>query len=65
LTPVTLPPRFVSIKDACAALGISRATFYRLADAGTLETVKLGRRRLVSVAGLDRFEASLLSADGA
>jgi len=38
---------YISIREAGGALGVSRSTIYRLMDCGHLETVKIGRRRLV------------------
>jgi len=38
---------YISIREAGSALGVSRSTIYRLMDGGQLETVKIGRRRLV------------------
>lgn len=45
-----LPPDAVaaSIDEAAAVLGLSRGTVYKLMDAGTLESKKVGARRLVS-----------------
>lgn len=40
-------PLLHTISDACALLSISAATAYRMIDAGTLATVRIGRRRLV------------------
>ncbi len=46
----TLAPDAVgaSVTDAAAVLGLSRGTIYKLIDAGTLESKKVGARRLVS-----------------
>ncbi len=38
---------YISIREAGSALGVSRSTIYRLMECGELETVKIGRRRLV------------------
>jgi len=53
-----LKPVLASVKDACRYLGgISRAKFY--ADIlPILETIKLGNRRLIVVASMDRLIAS-------
>jgi excisionase family DNA binding protein len=40
-------PLLHTISDACALLSISAATAYRMIDAGTLATVRIGRRRMV------------------
>ena len=39
----------ISIPDACKALGIGRSKVYELISEGRLETVTIGRRRLVRV----------------
>jgi len=36
-----------SLRVVGSAIGISRSMVYRLVDCGELETVKIGRRRLV------------------
>lgn len=38
---------YISIRETGDALGVGRSTIYRLIDCGELETVKIGRRRLV------------------
>jgi excisionase family DNA binding protein len=40
------------VKDALAMIGIGRTNFYELVAAGKIETVKIGRRRLVHMASL-------------
>ena len=47
----------VSIEDAAAAIGVSRAYAYQLVEAGALRTFTLGRRRLVSVDAIAKFIA--------
>jgi excisionase family DNA binding protein len=52
----TLPashPRLHTIKEAQAALRISHATAWRLVASGALQTVRIGRRRLVTDESLD------------
>ena len=44
-----------SVVDAARQLGISRSKLYELIAAGELETIQVGRRRLVSTAALDRL----------
>lgn len=42
------PERLLSVEEACRALGgISRTTFYGMADRGELRTLKAGGRRLI------------------
>jgi excisionase family DNA binding protein len=40
-------PLTVPIRTAATMLGIGRSTLYELLDAGEIETIKVGRRRLV------------------
>jgi len=51
-------PLTVPIRTAATMLGIGRSTLYELLDAGEIETIKVGRRRLVLVAGLKAFVES-------
>ena len=44
-----MEPLLVSIPDAAKALGLGRSKTYELIDDGALETVHIGRRRLVRV----------------
>lgn len=43
----------LSIREAEHASGLSRATLYRLIASGKLMTLKIGARRLVTVAALE------------
>jgi excisionase family DNA binding protein len=45
--------RALSVEEAARAVGISRATLYRLVQQKRLATVKIGSRRLVLVSALD------------
>lgn len=45
----TLEPMLFSIMDAAKALGLGRSKTYELIADGRLETVTIGRRRLVRV----------------
>lgn len=51
----TLPRVAYSLNEAAQSLGLSRRTLYELMDAGTLQTVKLGKRRLVPAQELARL----------
>jgi excisionase family DNA binding protein len=52
-------PRLLSIKEATFQLGVSRTTTYELIAAGKLKTVKIGRRRFVTVEAIEEFIAGL------
>jgi hypothetical protein len=45
----------VTVEDAGAIVGISRASAYAAANSGDLPTVRIGRRLLVPVAQLRRM----------
>jgi excisionase family DNA binding protein len=45
--------RALSVKETALAVGISRATLYRLVQQKRLATVKIGSRRLVPVGAID------------
>jgi excisionase family DNA binding protein len=47
--------KFAVTKEAARAVGISRATLYRLVQQKRLATVKIGSRRLVPVTALDNL----------
>ncbi len=51
----SITPLTISVNDALAMLGIGRTRFYELVAAGEITTIKLGRRRLVQVASLQRL----------
>jgi excisionase family DNA binding protein len=46
-----------SLQDAAAHLGVSLRTLTRLADAGRVQTIRLGRRRLVADSEVRRLAA--------
>ncbi|WP_375397205.1 helix-turn-helix domain-containing protein [uncultured Sphingomonas sp.] len=48
-------PLTLRINDAARALGIGRTHLYRLIGDGKIETVQLGRRRLVKLASLKKL----------
>ena len=53
---IQLPERrALSVEEAARAVGISRATLYRLVQQKRLATVKIGSRRLVPVTALDNL----------
>ncbi len=45
----------LTVEEAGRMLGISRATAYQLANQGKLPAIRLGRRLLISKAGLERM----------
>lgn len=52
-------PITVSVKDAAAKIGVAPMTIYRLCDAQAIESVYLGRKRLVLLASLREYVANL------
>lgn len=48
-------PLAYSVKDAVQVSSIGRTTLYSLISSGEIETVKIGKRRLVNAASLARF----------
>jgi excisionase family DNA binding protein len=54
-TPIINPPKARRVPDFCAALGISRATLYRLHTAGKVKFVKIGDRTVIPESELDRL----------
>lgn len=63
-TEVAARPIFVSPETAAALLGISRSAAYDLLRAGDLESVRHGKRRLVSRASVDVWAQAQLAAAG-
>ena len=57
-----LRPRFISIKEACDYLGVSRAKFY-VDLLSRVRTVRYGRRNLVDLESLDELADALLVAE--
>jgi excisionase family DNA binding protein len=55
LAALTIKARRVN--DACQALGISRATLYKLAAQGKIRFIKIGGRTLVPESEIDRLAA--------
>ncbi len=50
-----------AVPEAAEQLGIGRSTLYELIGAGTIRTVKIGRRVLVARAELERYVQTLTS----
>jgi len=47
--------QLLSISEAQEVLGIRRSTIYGLMDRGELESVRIGRRRLVPVQSIEAY----------
>lgn len=52
---MTITTTFLSVKDACKRLSISRSFFYLLVKRGDLRPIKLGRRTLIPASELERI----------
>ena len=53
--------RALSVAEASVAVGLSRATLYRLIGRKQLATVKIGSRRLVPVSAIDALLAKAVT----
>ncbi|MHB8827134.1 MAG: excisionase family DNA-binding protein [Acidimicrobiales bacterium] len=51
----------LKVEDAARLLGVGRTTFFELISQGRIQTVRVGRRRLVVRAGLERFVEEISS----
>ncbi len=49
------PALLLKVEDTARLLGVGRTTLFELIGQGRIQTVRLGRRRLVVRAGLERF----------
>ncbi|MCZ7526569.1 MAG: helix-turn-helix domain-containing protein [Acidimicrobiia bacterium] len=56
-----MQPVLYSIADATLVLGIGRTRLYQLMRSGEIETVHIGRRRLIPSASIDALVARLRS----
>ncbi len=52
-------------EEVASLLGIGRSTIYRLMTSGSLESVKVGGSRRITVEQLDRYLATLEAEHGA
>jgi len=52
---IEMEPLLTTVNDAAQALSLGRTTIYVLINAGELETVKIGRRTLVTIASIRRM----------
>lgn len=48
-------PLWIDMKNAMRISGIKRTTIYRLFSEGRLKTIKVGRRRLVSIKSIEQL----------
>ena len=55
------PALLLKVEDAARLLGVGRTTFFELIGQGRIQTVRVGRRRLVVRAGLERFVEEISS----
>ena len=46
-------PRMATMKDASGILNVSICTVYRMVERGQLETVTIGRRRLIRMTSIE------------
>ena len=53
--------QLVTVEEAATLLRIGRTSTYELVMRGTLQSVKIGRRRLVVREGLNRYVSELLA----
>ena len=51
------PERLLDVDEAAAALGIGRTMVYAELDAGRLDSLKVGRRRLIATSAVARYIA--------
>lgn len=57
-----LVPLLLSTDEAMQVLGVGRSTFLELVYSGAVESVKVGRRRLIPTEALEDYVAALRSA---
>lgn len=60
-----LQPRLVSVPNAAAMLSIGRTKTYGLISEGSLETVTIGTRRLVTLRSIDKLIEQAATAEAA
>jgi excisionase family DNA binding protein len=58
-SPPTTTPIFASPKEAARLLSLSRSRIYELMDAGLIESVRIGGRRVIPVDALHDFATRL------
>lgn len=60
-----MEPLTLSVPAACAALGIARTKLYELLAAHKLDSITVGRKRLVTTESLRRLVAEAMQRDAA
>ncbi len=58
-TPLLKARLAVSITEAASVVGIGRTSMYREIERGTISTVRIGGRRLITIDELRRYVAAL------
>jgi excisionase family DNA binding protein len=58
MSTATEPSIFVNVSQACDLLGVRRNTLYNLIHSGEICSVKIGARRLIARAEIERFAAA-------
>jgi excisionase family DNA binding protein len=58
MTPEQPPPMLVSIKEARRLIGVGHTRIYDLINAGALETVRIGKRRMIRYSSLQKLASS-------
>jgi excisionase family DNA binding protein len=48
----------VTVADACKAIGVGRTVLYELLSQGKLDSITLGRRRLITTESIRRLVSS-------
>lgn len=64
MTPTTIPPVALPVKDAAAALGVSPRTVWNLVRQGTLPALRIGSRVLILYSSLVDFATSRANTSG-
>lgn len=60
----SLSTSLLTVPEACGRLRVSRWSFYQLIHHRQIETLTIGRRRLVPTSEIDRFINNLAAAGG-
>lgn len=52
------------VPEACDAIGVGRSRLYELMSAGEIDSVRIGRNRLIPVASLEQYVSRLTALNG-